>query len=60
MIKSALATTDRSVRLLYANRDAESVIFASELDALERSATRIGSQVVHHLDVESGFVHSDR
>jgi ferredoxin-NADP reductase len=58
VIKSALATTDRSVRLLYANRDVDSVIFAADLDAL------IGEypdrfEVVHHLDVESGFVHSD-
>jgi ferredoxin-NADP reductase len=58
VIKSALATTDRSVRLLYANRDTESVIFASDLESLElTSAGRL--QVVHHLDVESGFVHSD-
>lgn len=58
VIKSALATTDRSVRLLYANRNAESVIFAEELDALARTdPNRI--EVVHHLDVEHGFVHSD-
>ena len=34
VIKSALATTDRRVRLLYANRDERSVIFRAELDAL--------------------------
>jgi len=58
VIKSALATTDRSVRLLYANRNLESVIFARELDALMASyPNRL--EVVHHLDVEQGFVHSD-
>jgi ferredoxin-NADP reductase len=58
VIKSALATTDRPVRLLYANRDAESVIFASDLESLARTyADRL--QIVHHLDVERGFVHSD-
>ena len=58
VIKSALATTDRSVRLLYANRNRESVIFADELDALT-SAYPNRLEVVHHLDVEDGFVHSD-
>jgi 3-ketosteroid 9alpha-monooxygenase subunit B len=38
LIKSALATTTRRIRLLYANRDARSVIFAAELEAW-RSAT---------------------
>ena len=58
VIKSALATTDRSVRLLYANRNTESVIFAEELDALT-CAYPNRLEVVHHLDVEHGFVHSD-
>ena len=44
VIKSALATTDRSVRLLYANRNRESVIFAAELDALSVARTRTGSR----------------
>jgi ferredoxin-NADP reductase len=58
VIKSALATTDRRVRLLYANRDDRSVIFRAELDALlARHADRL--EVVHHLDTEQGFVHSD-
>jgi ferredoxin-NADP reductase len=58
LIKSALVTTDRSVRLLYANRNTESVIFAEELDALTCTyPDRL--EVVHHLDVEQGFVHSD-
>jgi 3-ketosteroid 9alpha-monooxygenase subunit B len=58
VIKSALATTDRSVRLLYANRNRESVIFAAALDELTCTyPNRL--EVVHHLDVEHGFVHSD-
>jgi 3-ketosteroid 9alpha-monooxygenase subunit B len=58
VIKTALATTDRRVRLLYANRNAESVIFRAELDALtaEHGAR---FEVVHHLDTDDGFVHSD-
>jgi 3-ketosteroid 9alpha-monooxygenase subunit B len=57
VIKSALATSDRPVRLLYANRDADSVIFRAELDALSRAhPDRL--QIVHHLDTEHGFVHS--
>src|SRR6478735_8023968 len=58
LVKSALATTDRRVRLLYANRDERSVIFRAELDALvAEHADRL--EVVHHLDAEHGFVHSD-
>jgi ferredoxin-NADP reductase len=58
VIKSALASTDRSVRLLYANRNRESVIFDRELAALA-AAYPNRLEVVHHLDVEQGFVHSD-
>ena len=55
LVKTALATTDRRVRLYYANRDRDAVIFAAELDALaERYPDRL--EVVHHLDVERGFV----
>lgn len=55
MIKAALASTDRSVRLLYANRDTDSVIFRAELDDLAaRSGGRL--EVVHHLDADAGFV----
>jgi ferredoxin-NADP reductase len=58
LVKSTLATTDRQVRLLYANRDAASVIFRTELDELERAhPDRL--QVDHHLDTEQGFVHSN-
>ena len=55
LLKTALATTTRRVRLLYANRDRESAIFAAELDALaERYPGRL--EVVHHFDVTGGFV----
>lgn len=55
LLKTALATTSRRVRLLYANRDRESTIFAAELDALaERHPGRL--EVVHHFDAAGGFV----
>jgi ferredoxin-NADP reductase len=58
IVKSALATTDRRVRLLYANRDERSVIFRADLDALgAEHGDRL--EVVHHLDTDQGFVHSD-
>jgi 3-ketosteroid 9alpha-monooxygenase subunit B len=58
LIKSALATTQRRIRLLYANRDARSVIFRRELDALAAAhPTRL--DVRHHLDDASGFVTAD-
>lgn len=55
IIKSALASTSRPVRLVYANRDADSVIFAGELDRLQ---THFGERfsVHHHLDSERGFL----
>jgi ferredoxin-NADP reductase len=55
LVKSALATTGRPVRMLCANRDAESVIFATALDdLLARHPGRL--EVRHHLDVVSGLV----
>jgi ferredoxin-NADP reductase len=58
LLKTALATTDRRVRLLYANRDRDSVIFATELDALvDKYGERL--DVVHRLDVEHGYVDAD-
>jgi 3-ketosteroid 9alpha-monooxygenase subunit B len=55
LVKAALATTSRRVHLLYANRDRDAVIFAEALDALVgRHPGRL--DVVHHLDVEHGFV----
>lgn len=58
LLKSALAETDRSVTLLYANRDRDSIIFRDELMNLE---ARYGSrlEVIHRLDSESGFIDSD-
>jgi ferredoxin-NADP reductase len=58
LLKTALATAGRRVRLYYANRDRAAVIFAAELDALaERHPDRL--EVVHHLDVERGFVDAE-
>lgn len=55
LIKSALASTERRIRLLYANRDARSVIFRAELDALAREhAARF--EVIHQLDDAAGFL----
>ena len=55
LVKSALARTRRTVKVLTANRDADSVIFAAALDDLAaRHAGRL--EVRHHLDVVSGLV----
>lgn len=55
IIKTALATTARKVELVYANRDARSVIFDSELRQLEQAhPDRL--RVVHSIDDERGFV----
>jgi 3-ketosteroid 9alpha-monooxygenase subunit B len=55
IIKSALATTARRLELVYANRDARSIIFRAELDALE--AAHPGRlRVVHSLDDRDGFL----
>ena len=58
LVKSALATTSRRVRLLYANQDHRAVIFRDELDDL---VDRFGERctVAHHLDVEHGLVGPD-
>jgi 3-ketosteroid 9alpha-monooxygenase subunit B len=55
IVKHALATTTRRIRLLYANRDGDSVIFGAALDEL---ATRYPErlEVVHRLDVDEGFL----
>jgi ferredoxin-NADP reductase len=58
VLKATLATTPRPVRLLYANRDVDAVIFRSEIDALEhRHDTRF--TVHHHLDVHRGLIVPD-
>jgi 3-ketosteroid 9alpha-monooxygenase subunit B len=55
LIKSALAATSRRIRLLYANRDARSVIFADEIAALARAHPERFA-CVHHWDDAAGFV----
>ncbi|MFT4570677.1 MAG: 3-ketosteroid 9alpha-monooxygenase subunit B [Hyphomicrobiaceae bacterium] len=55
IIKTALATTKRKVRLFYANRDQQSVIFADELSALA-TANPDRISITHRLDVEDGFL----
>jgi ferredoxin-NADP reductase len=58
LLKTALATTVRRVRLLYANRDPDSVIFGTPLRALEeRFDDRL--TVTHRFDAEHGFVGAD-
>lgn len=55
LAKSALATSDRAVRILLASRDSGSVIFAARLAGL--AASHPDRLVVsHHLDSEGGFV----
>jgi len=55
LARSALATTGRRVRVLAANRDPDSIIFAAALDELSaRYPERF--EVRHHLDVERGFI----
>jgi len=58
IVKSALASTSRRVRVLYANRDQDSVIFAAGLEEL---AQRYGDRldVTHHLDAAAGFLDTD-
>ncbi len=58
IIKQALATTTRRIRLLYANRDTDSTIFSTEIEALA-AAYPDRLSVVHHLDADSGFVDHD-
>ncbi|MEV5647256.1 ferredoxin--NADP reductase [Nocardia sp. NPDC052254] len=55
LAKSALATTERTVRLLCADRDADSVIFGSALVELaERHPGRL--RVIRHLDSVGGLL----
>jgi 3-ketosteroid 9alpha-monooxygenase subunit B len=58
LLKTALARTSRHIRLLYANRDRDSVIFGAAIDALaEEHGDRF--EVTHRLDVEHGFVDAE-
>jgi ferredoxin-NADP reductase len=55
IIKSALHTSSREVRLLFANRDRPAAIFGTALDELAgRHPSRLS--IHHHEDVRSGFV----
>ncbi|GAX56831.1 ferredoxin--NADP reductase [Streptomyces olivochromogenes] len=55
LVKTALATTNRHVRVLSANRDADSIIFGSALAELaERHPDRF--EIRHHLDDQGGFI----
>ncbi len=55
LLKSALRTTERRVKLVYANRDKDSIIFKDELE-LWRRAYPDRLEIVHHLDTERGFL----
>jgi 3-ketosteroid 9alpha-monooxygenase subunit B len=55
LIKTALATSSRVIRLVYANYDPASIIFKAELEELA-AAHGDRLQLVHHLDVEVGFL----
>ena len=58
LAKSALATTDRAVRILCADRDRASVIFEAVWDELvERYPGRLS--VDRHIDAEHGLLDSD-
>jgi ferredoxin-NADP reductase len=58
IIKTALATTERPISLIYANRDKDSIIFADELESLVGgSGGRL--QVHHHLDEVKGFLDAE-
>jgi 3-ketosteroid 9alpha-monooxygenase subunit B len=55
IVKTALEKTDRPIKLVYANRDEQSIIFKEELEAL-RSRHADQLEVVHRLDDVHGFV----
>ena len=55
LIRTALVSSSRRIRLLYANRSRDSVIFAEALSRLaDEHADRL--VVVHHIDDDSGVV----
>jgi len=57
ILKHALTKTRRTVRLVYANRDRDSIIFRDELERWRaRFPERL--EIVHHLDAERGFMHA--
>ncbi|HJO22041.1 MAG: ferredoxin--NADP reductase [Myxococcota bacterium] len=55
LLKTALLTTDRRLRLVYANRDEHSIIFENELEMWARRHS--GRLSIHHsLDDRDGFL----
>jgi len=57
LVKSALVSTRRAIKLVYANRDRDSIIFRDELERWRaRFPERL--QIAHHLDAEQGFMHA--
>lgn len=55
LLKAALQTTKRRIKLIYANRDINSIIYKDELIRLQAKYwDRV--EVVHHLDSERGFM----
>jgi 3-ketosteroid 9alpha-monooxygenase subunit B len=59
LLKHALRETDRKIKMVYANRDLDSVIFKAELDEMvAQHADRLA--LVHHLDSEIGFLTRER
>lgn len=59
LMKSALATSKRRMKLVYANRDAASVIYRDELEQLAQSNPQ-RVEVCHHLDEEQGQLDPER
>jgi 3-ketosteroid 9alpha-monooxygenase subunit B len=55
LMKSALLGTRRRMKMVYANRDASSVIFKDELDLLQRLFPK-RVELHHHLDSEGTFL----
>jgi len=55
IMKSALRTTTRDVKLIYANRDDRSIIFKDEIE-IWRAEYPSRLEVAHHLDSEAGFM----
>ncbi len=57
LVKTALTGTRRPIKLVYANRDRDSIIFRAELESWRaRFPDRL--QIAHHLDAEQGFMHA--
>ena len=59
IIKAALATTSRRIKLIYANRDYQSIIFKDELSALH-TVNLDQLELVYRLDDLHGFVDEAR